>query len=333
VTVLFSAIGKRGYMVDFFRKNLPKGSRCIGTSDRHSCDTEYTPAFFHCDEHYLLPHIADEKEYVDALVEVCQSESVDMLFSFYDFDGYILSRYLERFEKAGVRAVVSSPRVQAVCFDKIETYRFLKQNGFDTPWTLSADDFKLHNLSSYPVVVKPRFGFGSQKLNIAHSKEEVEFFLRYHEDEEMIVQQMLLGDEYSFDVLNDFDARYVAACLKRKMKMRSGETDQGFTEHNGEVLKWAEKLAQSLGHIGPLDVDLFLQDGKVYILEMNPRFGGGYPVTHFAGIDFTQLLIALQEGTLKPADYHRYREYRQGEAMIKGITLYHTVCALEDGPE
>ena len=112
----------------------------------------------------------------------------------------------------------------------------------------------------------------------------MDFFLNYYTNEELIVQQMLSGDEYSFDILNDLNANPITAVVKRKIKMRAGETDQGYAFKDDYLMKIGLKLGEKLRHIGPLDVDFFLVEGEPYILELNPRLGGGYPITYLKNI-------------------------------------------------
>jgi carbamoyl-phosphate synthase large subunit len=312
-------------MVDFFKKHLPTNSKTIATSDRHSCDTEYTLGFHYCDTAYLVPGIHEEENYMDAILKICKDEKIDLLFSFYDYDSFVLSKYLDRIKAVGTFPVISSHEINELCFDKLKTFTFLKSHGFNTPWTLAANEIKNVDAPSYPAMVKPRFGFGSDTLNIARNKEELIFFLQYYHDKEMIIQEFLEGPEYSFDILNDFDGNVITAVVKKKIKMRAGETDQGYTIKEVRLLEEAMKLGSALGHIGPLDVDLFLKEGCPYILELNPRFGGGYPITHFSGLDFTKLLTELFNKTLG-SDYSKYRDYQEGVITLKDIKFLQDMC-------
>lgn len=320
MNILFCTVGRRGYIVDYFRKHLPENSKLIGTSDRNDSETEFTSGFSHCDKNYIVPSIKKEDRYIDELLQICKQEKIDMLLSFYDYDIYILSKYIKEFELIGVKPVISSHRVNMLCFDKVETYKFLKNAGFKTPWTLTADELTQMEIPSYPVIVKPRFGFGSNAVSLANDRNEVDFFLKYYGHEDMIVQEFIEGPEYSFDILNDFNGNTVTAVVKRKIKMRAGETDQGYAIKDNLLVESAMKLGHKLGHIGPLDVDFFLKDNEPYILELNPRFGGGYAITHYAGIDFTKLLVEIFEGTLD-SDYSKYHDYEEGKIIIKDITF------------
>jgi carbamoyl-phosphate synthase large subunit len=318
--LLFCTIGRRGYIVDYFKENLPKNSIIIGTSDRNDCASEFTSAFHYCDKNYVVPSIINEQEYIEKLIEICKIEKIDALLSFYDLDNYVLSKYIDVFKSIGVKPVISSFSVNEICFDKIKTFEFMTKHGFNTPWTMSAKQVEEEAIPSYPVIVKPRFGFGSKAINIARNKEEVAFFINYYSDDELIVQQFLQAEEYSFDVFNDFDNEPVTAVIKKKIKMRGGETAQGFAFKNEKLIDTAYKLGHVLGHVGPLDVDFFLIDDVPYILELNPRFGGGYPITHLSGVDFTGLVVDLVRGTLNQ-DYTVYQDYNEGIVAIKDIKI------------
>lgn len=326
MNILFCSVGRRGYIVDYFRKHLPVNSKLIGTSDRNSCDSEFTSGFAHCDKSYIVPSIKEEQDYINSLLDICRKEHISMLLSFYDYDAYILSKHLPAFQDVGVKPVISSHKVNTICFDKLETFKFLKREGLKSPWTMTADQVLAADIPSYPVIVKPRFGFGSNAISLAHNRSEVDFFLKYYANEEMIIQEFLEGGEYSFDILNDLHGEFITAVVKRKMKMRSGETDQGYAIKDAHLFDCAMKLGSKLKHSGPLDVDFFLKDGEPYILELNPRFGGGYPITHLAGMDFPKILIDLVNDILQPCDYDKFRDYKEGIVMIKEMNILQDVC-------
>lgn len=78
--------------------------------------------------------------------------------------------------------------------------------------------------------------------------------------------------------------------------MRAGETDKAETVDNPEIRNIGQILGQNLHHIGNLDVDVFERDGQYYVLELNPRFGGGFPFSYEAGVNFPKALIQCIEG-------------------------------------
>lgn len=329
MNILFSTVGRRGYIVNYFKQNLNNETDCIiGTSDRNNCDSEFTSAFHYCDKTYIVPSIKNESEYIQELLQICNKEKIDIILSFYDLDSFVISKYINKFKDIGVVPIISSFEVNEIAFDKIKTYNFLKENGFMTPKTWSSVDALNYTAMQFPVIVKPRFGFGSNYIHIANNKEEMEFFINYNKNDELIVQEFLNGQEYSFDILNDLNSKTIVSVVKKKLKMRSGETDQGYAIENEDLLTEAYRLGKSLNHIGPLDVDFFLINEKPYILELNPRFGGGYPISHIAGANFPKLIINMAKNNLN-TDYSIYQNYKTNKVMIKDINILEADCIYE----
>ena len=220
------------------------------------------------------------------------------------------------FNDIGVEVVVSEKSVIDVCNDKVKTYEFLKENGFNTAETyISIEDtlFAIKNKDiSYPVIIKPRWGMGSIGVFEAENEEELKVFFRKtlsdiqnsylkfesedNLEESVIVQEKLKGQEYGLDVINDLNRVYQNTIVKIKHSMRSGETDCAETINNLEIKNLGESISDKLGHIGNLDVDVFLVENKPYVLEMNARFGGGYPFSHIAGVDLPKAIISWVKG-------------------------------------
>ena len=112
----------------------------------------------------------------------------------------------------------------------------------------------------------------------------------------VIVQKKIEGQEYGLDVINDLNRNYQTTIVKRKIAMRAGETDCAQIENIPELKALGEQLSKALGHIANLDVVVFLENGNPYVLEMNARFGGGYPFSHLAGVDLPQAIVNWLRG-------------------------------------
>ncbi|HHX65024.1 MAG TPA: ATP-grasp domain-containing protein, partial [Chloroflexi bacterium] len=112
----------------------------------------------------------------------------------------------------------------------------------------------------------------------------------------VIIQQCLSGDEYGLDVVNDLDGNHVCTFVKRKLAMRGGETDRAITVRHHALEALGERLGRALGHIGNLDCDVFMHGDQPVVLELNPRFGGGYPFSHIAGANLPAALVAWANG-------------------------------------
>ena len=122
-------------------------------------------------------------------------------------------------------------------------------------------------------------------------------YLKYESTQELdksiIIQEKLLGDEYGLDVFNDLNGGFLTCVAKKKLAMRAGETDSAEIIENNELTKIGIKISQLSKHIGNLDVDCFYVDNRFYILEMNCRFGGQYPFSHLAGVNFPKAIVEM----------------------------------------
>jgi carbamoyl-phosphate synthase large subunit len=322
MNLLFSCIGRRGYIADYFRPHLQRTDRIIGTSN-----TPWTSGFFYCDQNYVLPSISNELEYIRSVLAVSEKESVAAILSFYDLDVDCLARHGAEFAKRGIRLVLPNAKVSRLCLDKYATHQFLQQNHIRSP--RSFIDYELarkaiqNNELNFPVIVKPRFGFASRNLFIAKNPAQLETFFQYEND--MMIQELVKGEEYGFDIFNDFSGKVIQIMVKQKHAMRAGETDQATTIHHTTLLDVGVQLAEALKHVGPLDVDAFLdKNGKICVLELNPRFGGGYPVSHLAGADFPGLIVRMLKGETLTPDIGNYPP---GVVMIKDYNILGEVPA------
>nr|WP_235817996.1 hypothetical protein [Formosa haliotis] len=108
-------------------------------------------------------------------------------------------------------------------------------------------------------------------------------------------------------MLNDLDTNYVTTFVKEKIKMRSGETDIAKSIINETIQNIGAKISNSLGHIGNLDCDILKHKNKYYVLELNPRFGGGYPFTHEAGGHIVNMYIDWLNGINEPLKHNHFK--------------------------
>jgi carbamoyl-phosphate synthase large subunit len=173
------------------------------------------------------------------------------------------------------------------------------------------------------LVIKPRWGTAS--IGIHYSEDDTELALAHRLAQKQversiiaevsaqdpgrcgIVQEFLRGEEYGLDVINDLEGRYVTTLVRRKLGMRAGETDRAVTCHDRELEALGERIGRNLGHVGNLDCDVIRGPGSVGILDMNPRFGGGYPFVHLAGANLPAALLAWAAGQKPDSAWLRCR--------------------------
>lgn len=313
--VLLTSVGRRAYMVKYFKEALGEGGEVhVSNSD------DKTVAFYYADKSVISPLIYSE-EYIPFLLDYCKENSIDILISLFDIDLLVLARNKDKFASIGTKVIVSELKVIEICNDKWKTYNFLKDNGFNVPKTyLRLEDTILaldKGEIKYPVIVKPRFGCGSIAMSVAEDEMALLYYFRRNtrtinksylkyesaaEDEKIIYQEFLQGQEYGADIINDLDGNLQDVIVKKKLAMRAGETDISETVDEPAIKNELERLSSLTRHIANMDCDVFLVDGKPYVLEMNARFGGGYPFSHMSGCDLPSAIVKWVQGeTVDPA--------------------------------
>lgn len=310
MNILLTSAGRRGYLVEYFKKALQ------GTGEVHvGNSTPLSPVFYYGDQSVITPLIYDE-DYIPFLKRYCKEHEISAIISLFDVDLLMLAQHKEEFAREGVTVIVSSPEVIAVCNDKWKTFEFCRKAGLAAPKTYCRLEEVKAALKageiSYPVIIKPRWGMGSIAVYQADNEEELEVlakkvkreifqsYLKYEsafeEEVSVLFQEKIKGQEYGLDVIHDLEGNHHLTVVRKKIAMRSGETDCAQVVEDAAVEAVGTAVGKALGHIGNLDMDVFVTEEGIYVLEMNARFGGGYPFSHLAGVDLPKALVKWLRG-------------------------------------
>lgn len=309
MNVLLTSVGRRAYMVKYFKEALgEKGTVHVCNSDDKSI------AFKYADKKVVSPLIYDEN-YIPFLLNYCTDNSINILISLFDIDLLMLAKHKKEFEEIGTKVIVSDSSIVEICNDKWKTYQFLKKNGFHAPASFLNLSEVISRIAmgklSYPIVVKPRYGCGSISVAIAYDEEDLHYltkkanediansYLKYESavtEDKVIYQECLRGQEYGADIINDLKGETQNVIVRKKLAMRSGETDIAELVEEPIIHRELEKLGSITRHIANMDCDVFLVDGVPYILEMNARFGGGYPFSHMGGCNLPKAIVEWVKG-------------------------------------
>lgn len=310
MNILLTSVGRRSYLVNYFKEALkPLNGKVFAANSIETYALQQADAFT------LTPQIYSA-EYIDFLIDYCEKNKITVLISLFDIDLPILAKNKQRFKEMGIDVIVSDPEVIDICNDKWKTYHFLIQHNIKTPKTYISFVEAVAALNNkeleYPVIIKPRWGMGSIGIYKADNLEELQVlykkvrheiessYLKFESnadiDQAILIQQCITSDEYGIEVVNDLQKNYVTTFCKKKLAMRSGETDQAITIENSKLSLIGKKLSSALGHIAMLDSDCLEIDGDFYVLELNARFGGQYPFSHLAGANIPNVLLSLYFG-------------------------------------
>jgi carbamoyl-phosphate synthase large subunit len=321
--VLFTCAGQRVDMVEAFRSALADEGR--GGIAVASDLSPLAPALYVADERVLAPPVRDAG-YVPALLEICRQHAIRAVVPLTDLDQRVLAEARAAFAEAGATVIASDPHVADLCADKYAAHCFFEQHGIGSPRSWLPDELPPAGELRFPVLVKSRRGFGSRDIFRARTPDELRFFLDYT-DAASMVQEVCEGVEFSTDLMCDLAGRSLAAIPRSMIESKGGESIKGRSLDDRELIDFAVLVAETLGIKGPANVQCFRTPaGRYEVTDVNPRFGGAFPLPLAAGGGYPSLVLALARGE-RPEP--RLGEYRAGVVM----TRFFSHVALLDGDD
>jgi len=299
--VLFTCAGQRVDIVTAFRE--------AGATTVAADVDQLAPALYHADHRALVPRV-DDPFYIEALRNLVELHEVRLIVPLTDLDHLVLAQARESLGGA----LVLVPGIETIerCSDKYRAHEFFAEQGIGSPPTWLPTE--LPGEIRFPVLVKARKGFGSRHIYRADNATELDFFLRYTTSESM-VQALCHGEEFSVDVFCDLDSRCLAAIPRTMIESKGGESIKGMTIKDADLIAFGVRVSEALPIIGPANVQCFREpDGDLQVTDVNPRFGGGFPLPTAAGSRYPELALALAGGEqVEP----RLGDFRAGVVMTR----------------
>ena len=288
MNILFTCIGRRVSLLRSFAaaaKKLKINALFFGTDT-----TELSSALQLCDKAFLVNPVT-HRLYIRQLLNIVRDSRIKLLVPTVDLDLKLLAKNKKKFADAGCEVLVSSPRVVDICQDKRKTYQFMIDNGFDTPVTMTARQALAKKQLRWPYFLKPWDGYASRGNAVVRDREGLSFYARRIPNP--IVQEFINGTEFTCDAYVDFEMNVRCVVPRKRIETRSGEVSKGQVIKDLHIMAECKKLVEKLG-AGPgvITVQLFLTDtGKIKFIEVNPRFGGGAPLSIKAGAKFPYWIL------------------------------------------
>ncbi|MFC4024431.1 ATP-grasp domain-containing protein [Oceanobacillus longus] len=313
MNILLTSSARRIDFVGFFQdalRNAGINGKIIVADPEHNA-----PSLQVGDENYVIPHQTDTR-YIEAIIEICKKHEVECLVPLNDWEVPKLSAHKKELEEMGVSVFTPDKAIVEQVRDKGK-YRELLQS-FEVMAPLSylniEDALKAleNNEVSFPLIVKPRNGSASIGIEIVHNPEDLKFAYQHsvqqiketplddatykRPEDNVIIQEVIEGEKFSVDMFNDLDGRFLASFIRKQLDMRGGDIDRCITVNSPELQSIAKKTGENLGHAGYMNADVYYDGTNYYVIDINPRFGGGYAFTHKAGADVPAAIIALTAG-------------------------------------
>ena len=311
INILFTCIGRRVSLLNSFRK-AAKDMRikaCFLGTDI----TNLSPAIHLCDHGFIIKQIS-HPGYIRQLLSIVKNNKIKLIIPTIDTELKILAENNDKFSRLGCRVLVSSKKVVDICQDKRQTYRFLIKNGFKSPVTMSAGSALSKNKLDWPCLLKPWDGSAGKDIVLVKNREELSFYAKKVKN--AICQEYIKGEEYTCDVYIDFEMKVRCVVPRKRIEVRAGEVSKGQVVKNPNIMNQSARLVEILG-AGPgvVTLQLFLTNrNKIKFTEINPRFGGGVPLSIKAGACFPKWI--LQELLSKKTNI-KFDGFSDGLVMLR----------------
>ena len=295
----------------------------------------------------VLP-VASSDEYIDALLDLVRRYEIQFLIPGSEPELIKLSKNLDAFSNLDLKVLINAPQVIATCVDKKSTFEFLSQNGFHVPYTVLSEsaDNKINHSVSFPCIIKPALGGGGSAATfIAQDQEELNFFVRYliKYGYHPLIQEYIpdAENEYTVGVLHSPRGKLIGTVVLRRQMLaglsnrlrianQTGRPEMGRMLavssgiSQGEIVEFepvrriAEKIAKTIGSVGPLNIQGRWDGSRFIPFEINPRFSGTTPMRALAGFNEPERMIDAWLGI----NQNENSEGAHLGTCIRGLTEY-----------
>jgi carbamoyl-phosphate synthase large subunit len=293
VRVLFTCAGRRVELIQAFQRAADRLRLKLLV---HTADVEqFAAAACMANKAHRVPPVASA-DYIPSLRRIAKREEIDLVIPLIDNELPKLAAARDTFSRFGCCALISSHRVVRICRDKISTFDFLTRHGIDTPETWRARDVLKRRRHQFPYFLKPRKGSASKGNYVLRNRQDLEALAPHVPD--AIVQEYVNGVEHTLDVYTGFDGQPRCVVPRERVEVRGGEVTKARTVNHGGIIDVGLRVVEALAEcMGLVTIQLFLtRRGRICVIEVNPRFGGGVPLAIQAGADFPKWLLTEWQG-------------------------------------
>ena len=309
IKILFTGVGRRVELIQAFREAalvLNKELRLYGT------DIDLTaPALVFCDEQRKVPHMRD-KAYIQSLLDICRNEAIDLIIPTIDTDLLVLSENKGLFEDVNTQVLISDTDKIKICRDKNLTFQFFtKECALRSPKPVTdLNDWKKYNFG-YPAFIKPKDGSSSINAYKVNNEEELRLYASHIEG--YIIQPFIKGREYTIDIFCDWNGKPIYIVPRERLQIRAGEVLKTRIDLDQRLIEECQKLCSVFKPCGPLAVQVIRDESaNDWFIEINPRFGGGSPLSMKAGAKSAEAILKLLDNKEVPLYTKNFREIEDG---------------------
>lgn len=287
MNILITSAGRRVSLIRGFQKEIKQvfPNARVYASDSNplmSAGCQIADAYF------KVPTLEDSS-YVETLINICKENSITLVIPTIDTELLLLSSKIKIFEDSDINVLISSFDFVKKCRNKRVIHDFFKSRGINTAREFNKDNYQL------PLFIKPIDG--SRSINTFVIKSEDDFTSDHFSDDKFMFLEYIdykMYDEYTCDLYYDKYNHLKCVVPRKRITVREGEVYKAVTKKNILVDYIIDKMSFIDGAVGCITAQFFLHKSdneKIYGIEINPRFGGGFPLSCLAGANFQKWII------------------------------------------
>jgi carbamoyl-phosphate synthase large subunit len=301
--VFFSSPGRRVELIKLFRKEI--NDIVIISGDYAS----NSPALLFCDKTFRLPFKVDEN-YIEEVLRICIQEKVDLVIPLIDHELGLFAKYRKMFNMNNIEVMISFESSIEISSDKMNTFNFFsKYNFINNPYTSLLKYFNEKEFQTDLVILKPKNGSSGIGIHKINKKDVFDFSRMMSLDSEKYIVQEYIDFDYetTIDVFIAKENKLIELCQRKRLKIRGGEVERAITTKNKEINKIIKQIVEKTAFFGVINIQIMTKENTYYIGEINPRFGGGFPLSYHSGANMIEHIKKLVEKTeIKQYDDSRY---------------------------
>jgi carbamoyl-phosphate synthase large subunit len=300
-TILLSSAGRRVSLLRSLREAVSDS----GLDGRIiACDLGWAaPAMHVADAGFLVPRCTDPA-FAEQVSELCRKERVDLVVPTIDTELPVWSRLKPLLASTATAVAVSDPAAIAVASDKRLTNRHCAALSVPCPRQAPLAEVQANHAHwKLPLVVKPACGSASSGLRMVSTWSDLDGI---DDVGDLVVEEQAAGMEHTVDVYVDRSGAVHCPVVRRRLEVRAGEVSKAQVVRDDLLASLAVRTVEALpGAYGPLNVQIFSDGRNASVIEINARFGGGYPLTWRAGGRYGEWLVREAARGEGPPAHHR----------------------------
>lgn len=229
--------------------------------------------------------------FIESVIKLCRKHGIQCLIPIIDEELFVFADNKNFFDRSGIKLIVNNKDTIRLAKNKYLTQKFCIQEGILAPKAVIPADIDKAKKLDYPLIMKPQDGRGSADVVRINDKNELSFYKRHFQGS--IIQQFIEGKEYTIDIVASCAGEILQAVPRERIAVKAGMSYKGRTTKDSKLIDYGKAVAKKFRIDGPANIQCIVNKNGIYLIEVNPKFSAGLPLTVASGVNIPLILIKL----------------------------------------